>query len=141
MVHFKYVCHFWGEEFSPALAKKKTKLLFDEAEEVGHIGSVGKYRNKPQPYGSAIIRVPSNLKHDKKVAWLVKQIQPNLPALRECGATDIHIHADIFHDGQCNLEFDAAELKLLSDCGLAFTISVYEDEELFRNRQNLTACS
>jgi hypothetical protein len=127
MVRFKYSCHFWGEKFSPKLVSKRTKLLFDEAEEVGQIGKVGKYRNKPQPYGASVIRVPDNVKNDRKIEWLAKQIKPKLSAIRKCGATDIYVDVAIYHDGQCNFEFDPLEMKLLSDLGLSFAISVYED--------------
>jgi hypothetical protein len=127
MVRFKYSCHFWGEKFSPKLASQKTKLFFDEAEEVGKIGKVGRYRNKPQPYGASVIRVPDNVENDKKIEWLAKQIKPNLSAIRKCGATDIYVDVAVYHDGQCNFEFDPPEMKLLSDLDLSFAISVYED--------------
>jgi hypothetical protein len=134
MVHFKYSCHFWGKNFSPKLASKKTKLVFDESEEVGTIGKLGRYQDKPQPYGASAIRIPDNVKSEKKIEWLNKKVKPNLSVIRECGATDIYIDVAIYHDGQCNFEFDPAELKLLADLNLPFAISVYEDEKMVNSK-------
>jgi hypothetical protein len=130
MVCIDYSCHFLDGKFSPELVHEKTGLRFDKAEEAGQIGKLGKYRNKPQPYGAAVIRVPDNVSYEKKIAWLAKQVQPNLPMIRRCGATRIYVDEAIYHDGQCNLAFESEELKLLSDFGLPFCVSVYEGKEI-----------
>jgi hypothetical protein len=120
--------------FSLRAAANRTSLSFDEQEEVGDIGKLGRYHGQPQSYGAAQVRAPKNVPHEKKVKWLVRKILLHLSVIRECGATNIRVDLAIYHDGQCNCEFDTEEIRMLAECGVPLTVSVYEDEKMAESK-------
>lgn len=72
---------------------------------------------------------PDELPWRDKVDEMLGLLAAHLETIRECGADDIRLDHAYFHDGQCNHEFEAAELRRIADLGITFCISCYGPEE------------
>ena len=118
----------WGEEFHPS----KVPFQFTEQHDPGVIGTCGRYRGQPVPYGSASYVVPPSVPNDKRIAHIVQTIEPLLDNIRAAGATEWHINIGRFYYAQCNEEYSLEELQLISRLGCGFIYSAYnvtEEEE------------
>lgn len=118
----------WGENFRPS----RVPFQFTEQHDPGVIGTVGRYRGKPVPYGSASYVVPPSILNTQRIRHAVQTIEPVLAAIRAAGATDCHISIDRYYYAQCNEEYSLEELQLITRLGCGFTYSAYsvsEDEE------------
>jgi len=123
---------FYGENFSPANAEKRTGLSFMEKNEVGEIGKSGRFKNKPMPYGSATLMPPLQITSDNAdygIEWLTDTIAKLYADFEATGVTSITLSAKVFHDGQCNLEFSSQLLKKLGSARIQLTISCVEDPD------------
>ncbi len=115
----------WGEEFRPS----RVPFRFSEQHDPGIIGTLGRYRGQPVPYGSASYRVPPSVPNAERIRHIVHIIEPLLPAIREAGATDWHISIGRFYYAQCNEEYSLEELQLIARLGCGFIYSAYSVSE------------
>ena len=115
-----------GKEFSPLEAEKRTGLTLKKKSECGDIGKKGKYKNKPLPYGSALLETPSNIPTDDKFSWLIEALKVNLETLYKCGADESKIYAGYFYKNQCNFMFTKQELKEIAALNIDLWVSCYD---------------
>jgi hypothetical protein len=89
-------CLLWGDTFSPRLCAERTGLRFTNANEVGDIASIGRYKGTPFPNGRATLKPPFDLSTGLEdmlpECWLLDTVTLHLQELRSCGATDIVLH-------------------------------------------------
>jgi hypothetical protein len=114
-------CLVQGARFSPATAERISGVGLSDKNEPGAIGNVGRYKDKPIPYGSATLESHPPVDLDTLLDTLSRCIQ----AFRDAGAEDITLHCDFFYRGQCNLELSLAQITCLSKLQIPITISCY----------------
>ncbi len=127
----------WGEEFHPS----KVPFRFTKQHDPGVIGTIGRYRGQPVPYGSASYVVPPSVPNDKRIVHIVQSIEPVLDDIRAAGATKWHISIGRFYYAQCNEEYSLEELQLIARLGCGFIYSAYnvteeEEKELERKYED-----
>lgn len=118
----------WGEKFSP----NRVPFKFTEQHDPGAMGTVGRYRGQPVPYGSASYVVPPSIPNADRIRHVVQTIEPILAAIRAAGATKWHISIARYYYAQCNEEYLLEELQLITrlECGFIYSAySVTEEEE------------
>ena len=119
----------WGESFFPS----RVPFGFTASHDPGSIGTCGRYRGVPTPYGSAHYEVPATI--DRKMAFmhLVDEFEPLLQVLKENGAERWNVSIGRYYFSQCNEEYSLEELVLISrlQCGFAYSAyMITEQEEL-----------
>lgn len=135
MIRVSAVLSVWGEKFSPAEAERLAGIVFSTKNEPGEPGVRGRYAGKPRPYGSADLEA-SDAEQAAAAArralldhvWL-KKVATVIPPCRLAGATDVELHLDIAHDGQCNVNFSPEEMRSLAELGIPLTLSCFEGSE------------
>jgi hypothetical protein len=96
------------------------------------VGTVGRYKGQPLPYGSASYVVPPSVPNTDRIKHIAQTIEPILARIREAGATDWHISIGRYYHAQCNEEYSLEELQLIAGLGCGFIYSAYgvsADEE------------
>ena len=120
-----------GEKFSPAIFSKINSFKLVDANEPGNIGRRGRYRGKPEPYGSARIEVSDKAEDDwSSFDNLLTVMENCIDDLREAGAEDISLYVSLFHDGQCNFAFSNDQLKRMVALNVDLPVSCYSNEWL-----------
>lgn len=122
-------CDISGDSFSP----RKIKLDFSESIEVGEIAKRGRYRNKPNPYGRAILsfswRPGEAYEEGRNIPRsFIAKIRDNLQTFKEAGATDIHLYIALTYESQCNFVFEPEELKEISELNISVHFSVCQGD-------------
>jgi hypothetical protein len=127
----------WGERFRPS----RVPFRFTEQHDPGVIGTVGHYRGKPLPYGSASYVVPASVPNADRIKHTVQVIEPLLASIREAGATDWHVSIGRYYSAQCNEAYSLEELQLIARLGCGFAYSAYSvtEEEEAERKQKLEA--
>ena len=124
----------WGEGFRPS----RVPFRFTDQHDPGAIGTVGRYRGEPLPYGSASYVVPSSVPNADRIKHLVQIIEPLLAGIRDAGATDWHISIGRYYSSQCNEAYSFEELQLIARLRCGFTYSAYsvteEDEAEWKRK-------
>ena len=129
-------CHLQGDACSPKKIEADTGIELTMKNEVGDMGTMGRYRGTPIPYGSATLQPSENQITQNALWWLLETVKKNLAVFKENGASSITLDLVVLHDGQCNLEFSPDELRSMGELGLPLTLSTYEcPEELEKMRQ------
>ena len=115
-----------GANFSPIEAEDVTGLRLSDKLECGEISPIGRYRDKPVPYGTAQLQVPDEIPYDDRLIWIVKALEENLKKLYDCGAEETQIYAGYFYKDQCNFGFSKDELSAIAELNIDFDISCYD---------------
>ena len=127
-------CVISGDAFSPRLAEDRTGIKLSNKEEVGDLGRVGIYRNKPLPYGSAYLYPPkealSPMNSYAGFDWLIDKLEEVIEIYRDCGADDIYLDLAVYYDEQCNMAFEPETLGKIAKVKIPFWISCYEYDDL-----------
>lgn len=126
-------CHLQGDAFSPQKVEDSTGLQFATKNEPGEIGTLGRYRGTATPYGSATLQPSEDLvsrSPEDALRWLLDSVKKNLETFRRNGASSVTLDLVVFHDGQCNMEFSAQELRDIAELGLPLALSAYESPEV-----------
>lgn len=100
----------WGEGFRPS----RVPFRFTKQHDSGAIGTVGRYRGEPLPYGSASYVVPASVPNADRIKHAVQIIEPLLAGIRDAGATDWHISIGRYCSSQCNEAYSLEELQLIA---------------------------
>ncbi len=111
-------CSFSGNNFNPKTLLSKGLNLKNIIEK-GTILSKGRYKNKKSPYSHA--EISSN-----DLSALLRLIDENIIEIRDAGAEELIIHADLKYQGQCNWEISKVQLKKIAELDIALTISCFE---------------
>ena len=119
-------CRLWGETFSPKIAERKTGIRFDRKNEPGENGTIGRYKGRPIPYGSAEI----DFKNDGDSADLFSPgarildiLKDHLPSFQAAGVKEAVLNVNVFYKEQCNIEQSPELLRRLAGLGVALNIS------------------
>ena len=115
----------WGEDFRPS----RVPFTFSKQHDPGVIGTIGRYRGQPVPYGSASYYVPSSVRNTDRIKHIVETIEPLLPAIRDAGANKWHLSIGRFYCAQCNEEYSLEQLHMIARLGCGFIYSAYEVSE------------
>ena len=115
----------WGERFYPS----RVPFTFTDQHDPGVVGSVGRYRGQPLPYGSASYVAPPSIPNTERIGHVVRTIEPILPAIREAGATRWHVSIGRYFAKQCNEDYSLEQLQLIARLGCGFAYSAYEVSE------------
>lgn len=134
-----------GATFSPAKAGVALGMdLASTGNEPGAIGTTGKYKGRPMPWGQTSIRVAlppvgsidergsdeNGSSADLMPANLDILRRPELVAtLRRFGATDIVLWVIVEYRDQCNMEMSPALLAALAGLGVPVAISCYPEDD------------
>ena len=127
MIYIITSLYVMGDEFDPELAETQLALKFSQKDLKGSRLPWGKART----YGAAVL---SSSAHGFKSSItcsfedFILMASTLLPILKSMNADNISIHQQIFHDGQCNLQYSVNELQLLSSLSLDFTVSCTQDD-------------
>ena len=118
----------WGEDFHPS----KVPFAFTRQQDPGAIGTRGRYKGQPEPYGSASYEVSPSVPNASRIRHIVETIEPLMSAIRAAGASRWYINIGRFYCEQCNEEYSLDELQMIARLGCGFIYSAYsvsEDEE------------
>ena len=118
-----------GDKFSPGVFSKISSVNLARHNEPGDIGTKGRYKGKPMPYGSASIEVSDKAEEDwSRFDDLLTMLESCFDALREAGAEDISLNVSLFHDGQCNFGFSKEEFARIAALKVDMAVSCYSEE-------------
>ncbi len=131
MIRLFPYCWMCGETFSPRTVERRAGIVFDAKDEPGEIARSGRYRDQPNPHGSASI----DFVHDRSSCDPLSMeslnfLAENIPIFREAGAEDIGIHCDVDYSDQCNLAMSPEFLVAVASLGVPLSFSCYEDDTL-----------
>lgn len=115
-----------GASFQPLLVEQQTGILFSKKAEAGSIGTIGRYRGIPVPYGFAELMCSSPQVDSMLPAAFVRDVEAIVSSSVLHGATSIVLHIDVAFQTQCNLEFSPQDLAELSRLGVVVTVSCFE---------------
>lgn len=118
-------CILSGERFSPERAEAILDLHFDVKNEVGELGTIGKYRGREIPYGSGTINSPE-VADDLSNSRVLHVICDNLDKLYAIGLEDIMFTLIFEYDEQCNFELSYDFMSQFVQLGIALSISCYK---------------
>jgi len=121
-----------GKVFSPAEAERVTGIRFTVKNEPGDIGTTGRYRGHPTPYGAAQIDFEDEGMTGDMISpesRILDLLERHITAFRNAGAEEIILHLDVtFRTRQCNLEQSPALLARLAALNIYVTISCNLEE-------------
>jgi hypothetical protein len=130
-------CMFYGSAFSPAKVEELTNIVFAEKNELGELGTRGRYIGLSTPYGSSTLYPPLQMTKenaDYGIEWLINTIIKERVNFESAGATDVTLSLAVYHDGQCNLEFSASLLKRIAESAVNVILSCYEDVDYVQKK-------
>jgi hypothetical protein len=134
--------HVTGDTFSPGKAEKATGLTFAKKNEVGDIGTIGRNKGKPAPYGSGELRAPfehvySDHEHtqhcDFGLHWLADILERHVATFIACGGDEVYVSLGVFYQDQCNMSISSEAMRKIGSCGIPLHISCYEDDDLVQS--------
>lgn len=129
MVRYSLVFRASGSEFSPDSVENSTGLTFSAKHEPGIVGTVGRYRGKRVPYGSAELVAPEEYADLAATDQLFLSAVARLaPACELGGATSISLHIDAAYRDQCNMDVSPEFLASLARLGVTITMTCFEDD-------------
>lgn len=128
---FPYIALF-GETLSPSKVESETDLVFKDKHEVGDIRDVD---GKPYEEGYALLEAPQELDGEKQVEWVLDAALRHRQYLGSQPGVHGKFHVTYAYTSQCNLEYEPEFIEKLSKTGLALTISCYEDEAEFKEKE------
>jgi hypothetical protein len=105
-----------GSNFDPALLPAKLSGEVTQSRTKGQLLPSGQQARE----GSVVLRVQSFA----EAVEVVSDVRARLAEMLE----EATVHLDYEYNGQCNLEFSAAELAALSKEHLAFTLTCWKSE-------------
>lgn len=112
-----------GERFYPS----RVTAPYSSSHNPGVIGKLGRYKDRPVPYGVADFQVPEVEK--EKIAYLHRIVSPHLKALRAAGAEEFRLHISYFCRSQCAIGFSREEIRMLSELECDLPIDCYTENE------------
>ena len=116
MVHPFVTIIFIGESFEPEVLQNLAAFDLKNIQRKGDIGSIGKYRNKKIPYGSAQVTFYG---YDKEKVFdfseILIKLKENHNAIMNSKVDDIMLTLNLEYEHQCNWEFDNLDLKTITE--------------------------
>jgi hypothetical protein len=125
---------FEGDRFSPKKLKKLTQLPIEILAEYGEIAKKGRYKNKPTPYGLALLKVEKNGKKDLRTNLFnsIKFLLTEKQALKKSGVEDIIVDIETSPNIEEGFYFDEDILASLSKLKAKIEFHTVKDEKNYR---------
>jgi RNA polymerase sigma factor (sigma-70 family) len=117
---------FEGSKFSPKMMRKLTRLPIESLMEYGEIAKIGRYKDKPSPYGIGIIKIDKSISNEdlnKVLDDYIKRLYRKAEAIRKSGAQEIIFEIGSTIGTSSELSIDNNILKKLSK--LRARINIY----------------
>jgi|ERR1051325_3311361 hypothetical protein len=102
----------WGEKFFPSRLRIGGKMRIVRANDPGDIGTRGRYRGKPTPYGSC--NVECTIKGRRKIAYLARHLAKHRTRYRAQHVSDM-VFWILWRGVQGNMELSASEVARLAE--------------------------
>lgn len=122
-----------GRSFFSSGSRKKNRDKVFQKNEPGDIGTIGPYRGKPIPYGSAdlaLLTPNEDIQGDLTIDNpLIQTLIQHHATFRACGATTLYVYLAVGYEDQCNMAFDTKLMKALGECDIELWVSCYERKE------------
>jgi hypothetical protein len=118
-------CALWGNRFIPSQLRVSGQIEIADANDPGDIGTLGRYRGEPTPYGSCNVRC--TIRGRKKIGYLATHLRRNLARYRRHGATSI-VYWILWRGIQGNMELTVQELRKLADMKVAVAMDYIQME-------------
>ena len=112
----------YGTHFTPS----KVAAKFSSAHDPGALGTMGRYRGVPIPYGSAEFDAPEA--QEKQIEFVFRLAAPFVAAMRAAGAESLLMHITYHFAGQCAIELLTEELKMVSGLQCDLVIDCFNAE-------------
>ena len=125
MVKLLPQCLVVGPTFSPSRVAWLEHAELRDINEPGDIGTKGRYKGAPLPYGSCTIIVSEKPGDWSLLDNLLKVLEAHIDKIRQQGGSEIVLYCNVFHDGQCNFEFTSEELGKIFKMNLGIAVSCY----------------
>jgi hypothetical protein len=124
MVTIQPICLFQGAQFSPRKVNLPDGVQFDKVNEPGDLGTTGRYKGKPTPFGSASLRFPSD--QGTQLREVLLTIERIVASARLAGAAEIELYLGVDYVSQCNFELCPEDLEILGRLKIPLLISCAE---------------
>ena len=121
-------CHLWGNDFHPSDLNTIDNIQLRVVNEPGGIGTIGKYKDKPLPYGACSVCTPDIISIPDRITWMADFIRINKKRFIDAGATDITFWI-YWYGVQGNMEFTPEELCKLSELNIKLCIDYIQQGE------------
>lgn len=123
-----------GTLFSPSAFASKTGATLVGAREPGEIAVRGRFAGQKTPFGAADVPVATSAATTGDLLAFsdedAEKLQLHIQIARTLGAEDVVLHADLAHEGQCNLEFSPGLLQRLDRFGVPLTVSCFPHDDI-----------
>jgi hypothetical protein len=116
----------WGEEFYPSKLHLDGDIEIVDSNDPEEIGDIGKYRDKPLPYGAC--KVECTLNNTNNIIYMAKHLKNHHNLLMEANASDI-VYWIIWRGIQGNMEFDVNELSALAEMKIPVAMDYIQIED------------
>ncbi len=121
-------CHIWGKDFHPSCLGTINNIQMHLVNEPGEIGSLGKYKDKPLPYGACCVCTPDSIPIPRRITWMADFIKANKKKFMDAGATDITFWI-YWYGTQSNMEFTPTELSKIAELNIPLCIDYIQKNE------------
>ena len=120
-------CHLWGEKFSPSVLKEIENIQLMRVNEPCEIGSTGRYKGVPLPYGACTICTPKTIPIPDRISWMADFIREHKSKFIEAGARDITFWI-CWYGIQGNMEFSPSELNKIAKLNIHLCINYIQED-------------
>jgi len=116
----------WGKKFIPSRLKVSGKVRIVRANDPGDIGTTGRYRGKPTPYGSCDLEC--TIRGRGKIAYLAGHLAKNRIRYKALRVSDI-VYWILWRGVQGNMELSVNEVAKLARTGVPVAMDYMFMEE------------
>ena len=123
---------FYGEDFNPIILEKALRISLDEKLKKGDIGTIGRYKEKPIEFGSAVLYTPqlyNNSSSNSKILWFLNKIEKIYNQIDSFHLEKINLHIEDAYENQFNFELDSSILARISKLKINLCVSAYQKQE------------
>jgi hypothetical protein len=119
-------CSLWGDKFVPSRLRIGGQVRIVHANDPGDIGTMGRYRGKPRPYG--LCDVECTVKGRGKISYLARHLAKRRRYYLARHASHV-VYSILWRGVQGNMEFSAKELANLAKTRVAVAMDYMFTEE------------
>lgn len=124
MIVISQYCILKGDNFSPKKTSDILNISFDEMNEKGELGIIGRYKGKAIPYGSCVIRT------ENEEYKILNILEKHIYDFKKYGVEEIMLHWDVAYQQQCNFEIGVDYINRLSKLSIPLSVSCFDSDEV-----------
>ena len=125
MINSSVTCILIGKHFKPR--ELKGDLLLEDIQERGETGTFGRYKGKPIPYGSAVLRFKDS---NNSLEIALEKLHSNYQRLKDSNVEQMLLTLNVAYKDQCNFDIEKESIKKLAQMDIDFSISCYERQNI-----------